>query len=82
MSKDSKKMDLLHGKLGIGSKKYRTAVLTIIRDQFAEMFESVLPELTCPCGRKVSIKRMFRCFHCGIWFCRVCGREHFGKGHG
>ncbi|ADU61454.1 hypothetical protein Daes_0431 [Pseudodesulfovibrio aespoeensis Aspo-2] len=34
--------------------------------------------VTCPCGRTLAMFRAFRCFHCGIWFCSSCAKEHFG----
>lgn len=34
-----------------------------------------------PCGgcrKVVTPVDGYRCFHCGLWFCRDCGRDHFG----
>jgi hypothetical protein len=33
-----------------------------------------------PCGgcrEVVAVVDAYRCFHCEIWFCRDCGRDHF-----
>ena len=39
--------------------------------------------IPCRCGTSFGIPKhldkIFRCFFCGEWFCRVCGVEHFGK---
>ncbi len=32
------------------------------------------------CKQVVVVVQAYRCFHCGLWFCRECGREHFA-GH-
>ena len=29
------------------------------------------------CGQTVAVLQAYRCFHCGLWFCRECSREHF-----
>ena len=36
-------------------------------------------KITCQCGKTVSIIKMYRCHHCGIYYCRTCGVEHFGE---
>lgn len=30
------------------------------------------------CGVVQPLRIMFRCYFCGLWFCHVCGRVHFG----
>lgn len=34
--------------------------------------------VTCPCGRTLALFSAFKCYHCGIWFCKECAKEHFG----
>lgn len=36
-------------------------------------------KIDCICGKSISINAMYRCHHCGIFFCRTCGSDHFGK---
>jgi hypothetical protein len=31
------------------------------------------------CQKKFPLVKLFRCFHCGSYFCPKCGREHFGE---
>jgi hypothetical protein len=38
--------------------------------------------IECGCGRARPMELMFRCFHCGLWFCDVCSPEHFGSENG
>ena len=33
------------------------------------------------CGEFFAQYRMFRCFHCGCYFCPACARVHFGERH-
>lgn len=30
------------------------------------------------CRQTVAVAQAYRCFRCGLWFCRECGQEHFG----
>jgi hypothetical protein len=35
--------------------------------------------VTCRgCDRKFELIKLFRCFHCGSYFCPHCARAHFG----
>lgn len=34
----------------------------------------------CPCGCRLSVVMAFRCFYCGVFFCKVCGATHFAEG--
>ncbi len=38
-------------------------------------------KVTCPiCKRGISITdHAYRCFHCGLWFCRQCAAVHFAE---
>lgn len=35
-------------------------------------------ELACPCGNQVRLLDAFRCFHCGVFYCKTCALRHFG----
>lgn len=35
-------------------------------------------KITCDCGRKLLIDKLYQCFYCGIYFCEWCGPNHFG----
>lgn len=35
--------------------------------------------ITCPCGWKRGIMRMYQCLYCKVWFCQLCAEVHFGK---
>ena len=38
-----------------------------------------LATLTCPCGRKRAMVKMYQCLYCKIWLCDPCAEAHFGK---
>ena len=38
-----------------------------------------LAVITCRCGWKRSVLKMYRCLYCGEWLCEVCAEKHFGK---
>lgn len=33
----------------------------------------------CPCGLSRAIELLYRCFHCGVWYCEDCAKLHFGQ---
>lgn len=33
----------------------------------------------CPCLKIVRLKYAYRCLYCGIFYCKDCAEEHFGK---
>jgi hypothetical protein len=39
--------------------------------------EVLTGNVTCECGRCVSIHMAYKCFYCGVWLCRPCARKHF-----
>lgn len=38
-----------------------------------------LATLTCPCGRKRALVKMYQCLYCKVWLCDPCAEAHFGK---
>mgnify|MGYP001578640377 CR=1 FL=1 len=35
--------------------------------------------ITCVCGNKRAIVKMYQCLYCKVWMCHQCAEEHFGK---
>jgi len=35
--------------------------------------------LRCKCQSTQPLSQMYRCFHCGLWLCEACSKEHFGE---
>ncbi len=38
-----------------------------------------LATITCPCGRKRAVVKMYQCLYCKVWMCDPCAEGHFGK---
>ena len=64
----------------------RNEILTIVMDQTRETVvqeaENVtirMATMTCPCGWKRGVVKMYQCLYCNIWFCTPCAESHFGK---
>ena len=38
-----------------------------------------LAVITCRCGWKRSVIKMYKCLYCGEWMCEICAEAHFGK---
>lgn len=38
-----------------------------------------LAVITCRCGWKRSVMKMYKCLYCGEWMCEICAEAHFGK---
>lgn len=57
----------------------RKQILTLIRNQYREL-RSIKGMVTCPCGFVTDGARHgYRCFFCGVVFCKACARKHFGQ---
>ena len=52
-----------------------------LEKQYEQLIESntIDGEITCVCDLTYEIKYLYRCYYCGIWFCPVCAKKHFGK---
>jgi hypothetical protein len=35
--------------------------------------------IECGCGRSRAMELMFRCYFCGLFFCDICAKGHFGE---
>ena len=57
----------------------RISVLQTIADQSIEYIEMELPIVTCPCGNKYPMDRLYKCLYCDIFFCKGCASNHFGE---
>lgn len=57
-------------------------LLEIVAAQAKEVVLMVRVKVTCPCGRRVSVYyHTYRCFYCGVYFCKKCAKRHFGIVH-
>lgn len=63
----------------IVSKEERLEILGTISSQSKEWwaYQDNMPEITCICGIKQLIQRMYKCFYCDIFFCKGCAFHHF-----
>ena len=60
----------------------RAAKLARYEAQIRQLGEVLDAEVTCPCGRTVSLALAYNCLWCGIYFCRRCASRHFGAVEG
>lgn len=59
-----------------------TIVTEQIRETFRQESQGVtvrMALITCPCERRLALVSSYKCLYCGVWFCRRCAEEHFGK---
>lgn len=49
-----------------------------LRKQLPQAKAASSGRVECECGKQVKLMAAYRCMHCGVWFCRSCGLEHFG----
>ncbi len=36
-------------------------------------------DIRCPCLKLVKLRHAYRCLYCGVFFCKECAEQHFGK---
>lgn len=48
-------------------------------DQEKEGITIRMATMTCGCGTKRAIVKMYHCLYCGEWYCITCAEQHFGK---
>ena len=70
-------LELLHGHPD--QPGYTKAVRVALRQQLREVHKPPLaePDVSCPCGKTKPMHLMYRCFFCGLWWCRDCAKRHF-----
>lgn len=45
----------------------------------ARQYMVIREKINCGgCGKLAVIWAQFRCFHCGIYYCQNCAKDHFG----
>lgn len=47
---------------------------------FRQVQRVMFLKATIPCGRCrhfAALWNAYKCFYCGIWFCRACAQQHF-----
>ncbi len=72
-------LELTDTKTPVISEKERIETLQRVADQSKEWWDhqKKMVKLTCPCGIKESLLDLYRCFYCGIFFCKGCAFHHF-----
>ena len=35
--------------------------------------------MTCGCGSKRAVVKMYQCLYCNEWYCVTCAEQHFGQ---
>jgi len=55
----------------------RIELLTLIRDTHRLVTEGGTPACAC-CGFEAPWHKLYKCFHCDLWYCHNCSRSHFG----
>ena len=56
-------------------EQVRAARFKLVREQGKEIFKT--GKVTCQCGKTELVATgAYRCFHCGVFFCRTCMRAH------
>ena len=57
----------------------RQKILTIIAGQAREIYSVHEVLVTCGCcKRHVPLWVVYRCYYCGVYFCKKCAGIHFG----
>jgi hypothetical protein len=64
--------DWLHSKNEVQAR--RVEFLRILMNQYRQA-RTGPPNCAC-CGRQVDWTRLYRCFQCDLWFCKLCTRKH------
>jgi len=58
----------------------RLELLNMVALQARSVVDDKTTLLCACCGREVLLHNTFRCYFCGLYFCRRCAGLHFGKG--
>lgn len=58
----------------------RIQLLQIVKNQSKELAVLTGMKVTCYCGKRINVyHHAYRCYFCGIYFCRKCAARHFNK---
>jgi hypothetical protein len=52
---------------------------SLLKKQWEQAQHPHAAVIECVCGRARAIELMFRCWHCGLWFCEQCSDDHYGR---
>ncbi len=55
----------------------------MLRHQLAQLHAAGVQavEIDCPCGRRMLVRKAYKCFFCGLWLCSRCAERHFVERH-
>jgi len=69
--------------LDIGEQTTQAGILEsqarFIRTQENDNMPSKVLSIRCVCLKMVRMKYSYRCLYCGVFYCRECAEQHFGK---
>jgi len=53
----------------------------MLRRQLRQMGPARHQVIYCPCGRRMILRRAYKCYYCGLWLCSRCAERHFREKH-
>jgi len=53
-------------------------IIEQLQKQRKLLLKEPLAWVVCVCGRRLALKMAFRCWFCGLCFCAICARKHYG----
>lgn len=59
--------------------KIMESQVRFIKDQEDMDLKAKFLQVRCVCLKLVKMKYAYRCLYCGIFYCRECAEQHFGK---
>ncbi len=61
-----------------GCEQEKAEIRHIVRRQVGQVLDG--EKITCAgCQQDFIFLHVFRCFFCGMYFCRRCRKDHFGR---
>lgn len=64
------------------SNKIQEIVYTQLKETVDQEKQNItirMATVTCPCGNKRAVLKMYRCLYCSVIFCTQCAEKHFEK---